>query len=492
MMPSEGGRAIDLFVSYAKKDAFDTASEVVVDLERRGLNCWVAPRDIPAGASWSGEIAKSIRRSQSFLLLLSECANASEEIEKEVNEAARQRKTLFVIRLADIEPSDGLGYHLNRVQWLDLFRNRESVFNEITARVMALRQVTAPLEPAVISVSPAATIAIAASSKSADAGSEDAAASTTPRHSRKSWTRALASLCAAVALIGAGWGLSFVMRDQGASKAVASAPATSVTSAAPAPSPPPASAPQPPVVQTAAARPAEPTIAEPRIGETKPLEQSANLSKPGVPAKVAEEKPITPEAKQADPPLSSKVVTPPAIDPPPALASARPTPETPAPAVTLPPVERPPVTLPSDLAQSLRSDMQRTACSSRPVENRWNAAEMSADVRRFAKALDDHPEIVQKLPPAQTELLRAMRRKGSLIEASLDLRDLLHAAPDKLCPPACSARETLKNGVCVAKPVASAEEPRPRPAPSPRRSEGKAAGGGGRHCFSAGGTSFCE
>ena len=120
-------KTIDLFVSYATRDARELAEDIVADLELRGVTCWIAPRDIPAGArSWAAEIVASIRNCGSFLLLLSSGANASEEIEKEIDEAARQHKTLFAIRVEDIEPSAGLGYHLNCVQWRDLFRNRNS------------------------------------------------------------------------------------------------------------------------------------------------------------------------------------------------------------------------------------------------------------------------------------------------------------------------------------------------------------------------------
>jgi hypothetical protein len=167
---SSGGRparasGCDLFVSYATSDAREIAENVVVDLERRGLRCWIAPRDIPAGTrSWAAEIVRSIRDSDNFLLLLSEAANASEEIEKELSEAARHRKTVFVIRVSDIEPSDGLGYHLNRVQWRDLFRNREDVLNEIAGRVLALREAKGqaaklPPEPA-LSSSPGEAVAL--------------------------------------------------------------------------------------------------------------------------------------------------------------------------------------------------------------------------------------------------------------------------------------------------------------------------------------------
>ncbi|MGL4728264.1 MAG: toll/interleukin-1 receptor domain-containing protein, partial [Bosea sp. (in: a-proteobacteria)] len=158
----------DLFVSYATSDAREIAENVVVDMERRGLKCWIAPRNIPAGTkSWAAEIVRAIRDCDNFLLLLSEAANVSEEIEKELSEAARHRKTVFVIRISDIEPSDGLGYHLNRVQWRDLFRNREDVLNEISGRVLALKEAkaaqaglpyVAPVIAPVIASAPAAPV----------------------------------------------------------------------------------------------------------------------------------------------------------------------------------------------------------------------------------------------------------------------------------------------------------------------------------------------
>ncbi len=151
-------RRIDLFVSYATRDAQVVAEDLVNDLEALGVTCWIAPRDIPTGTrSWAAEIVTAIRNAGNFLILLTAGANASEEIEKEIDEAARQRKTLFAIRVEDIEPNPGLGYHLNRVQWRDLFRNREVVLKEIAARVIALRAVDeVPVAPAATVTTPVA------------------------------------------------------------------------------------------------------------------------------------------------------------------------------------------------------------------------------------------------------------------------------------------------------------------------------------------------
>ncbi len=78
------------------------------DLEQRGVHCWIAPRDIPQAAIWPVEIQKAISLGSIFLLVLSPGANESAEIIKEVNEAARHRKPLYVARTQDIQRLMGL------------------------------------------------------------------------------------------------------------------------------------------------------------------------------------------------------------------------------------------------------------------------------------------------------------------------------------------------------------------------------------------------
>src|SRR5215469_8133834 len=60
----------DVFVSYASQDA--AAAEVIVAaLEARGLKCFIAPRDIPAGMEWATAIIDAIFETKLFLLLFS-------------------------------------------------------------------------------------------------------------------------------------------------------------------------------------------------------------------------------------------------------------------------------------------------------------------------------------------------------------------------------------------------------------------------------------
>lgn len=110
----------DIFVSHSSVDV-RIAREICSSLEDLGLACWIAPRDIVPGQSWSGAIVKAIQQSRALVVVLSEPANASVEVLREVELAARGRKTVIGVRIDDIQPSPDLAYFVSSVQWVDAF-----------------------------------------------------------------------------------------------------------------------------------------------------------------------------------------------------------------------------------------------------------------------------------------------------------------------------------------------------------------------------------
>jgi hypothetical protein len=61
--PSEAVQAatasIEVFVSYASQDVA-VADAVVTAMERQGLKCWIAPRDVTPGEFYAGAIVHAI------------------------------------------------------------------------------------------------------------------------------------------------------------------------------------------------------------------------------------------------------------------------------------------------------------------------------------------------------------------------------------------------------------------------------------------------
>jgi hypothetical protein len=67
--------AHDIVISHSSKDK-KIADAACVCLEPRGIRCWVAPRDIVAGADWSASISDA----KAMVLILSSHSNVSKQV----------------------------------------------------------------------------------------------------------------------------------------------------------------------------------------------------------------------------------------------------------------------------------------------------------------------------------------------------------------------------------------------------------------------------
>ena len=102
---------------YSWKKEFLSAIQVKITLLQRLFamhwrRCWIAPRDIPYGSAWAGEISKAISNSSAFLFLSSEKSNASEQVSREIQLAIENGLTIIPIMLDDSEYSDANKYYL--------------------------------------------------------------------------------------------------------------------------------------------------------------------------------------------------------------------------------------------------------------------------------------------------------------------------------------------------------------------------------------------
>jgi hypothetical protein len=110
----------DVFISHSSLDR-DAAYALCESLEAAQVPCWIAPRDIPAGSDWQGEIMEAISGTKMMLVLFSQNGNASANVSKEVTAAADARVPIIPVRLDDTPPSATLRYHLSGVHWLDAY-----------------------------------------------------------------------------------------------------------------------------------------------------------------------------------------------------------------------------------------------------------------------------------------------------------------------------------------------------------------------------------
>ena len=86
--------AKDVFVSYASQDKA-VADAVVAALERAGLRCWIAPRDVTPGAHYADEIISAITGARALILVLSDSALTSKHVGKEVERASSKGRPII-------------------------------------------------------------------------------------------------------------------------------------------------------------------------------------------------------------------------------------------------------------------------------------------------------------------------------------------------------------------------------------------------------------
>ena len=116
-----------VFISYSTKD-WTTAHRIRGRIEKNGVPCWMAPRDIPAGTNYAYIIEQAIARCGIFLVLLSESSAQSVWVHKEIlfAQGRLQQKNRFhaawLSKPFDLEKTgSGMGFALD---WKALLKVR--------------------------------------------------------------------------------------------------------------------------------------------------------------------------------------------------------------------------------------------------------------------------------------------------------------------------------------------------------------------------------
>lgn len=143
----------DVFISYSTKDM--PQAETVRDiLEKNGIPCWMAPRDIPGGSNYAKEIPQAIRSCQVFLLILSENAQASNWVVKELDNAVNCCKIIIPLMLEDCPLNDEFNFLLTGAQRYAAYRKSAEVLSTLVERIKAVTGAKVePKEEAVPAVS---------------------------------------------------------------------------------------------------------------------------------------------------------------------------------------------------------------------------------------------------------------------------------------------------------------------------------------------------
>ena len=109
---------MQIFISHSSADA-EAAANICETLERHGSKCFIAPRDIRSGREYAEELLDGIDLSSAMILLMSENANHSPHVLREVERAVSKGIPILVYKLEDVTLTKSMEYFLMTHQWIN-------------------------------------------------------------------------------------------------------------------------------------------------------------------------------------------------------------------------------------------------------------------------------------------------------------------------------------------------------------------------------------
>jgi hypothetical protein len=110
-----------VFISHSSADA-DAAWQICDYLEGQGVPCWIAPRDVTPGQEYAAEIIEGLLECPVLVLVLSENANSSIYVKREVERAVSAGKLVFPVRIREVAPSRSLELFVASSHWIDAWQ----------------------------------------------------------------------------------------------------------------------------------------------------------------------------------------------------------------------------------------------------------------------------------------------------------------------------------------------------------------------------------
>lgn len=126
-----------IFISYNSHNKTEAESMRFM-LKNCSLDTWMAPYDIPVGSKYAAEITKALRNSYCFLLLLSEYAQSSEYVGKELERAVYYKVPIVAMQLDNVILNDEFEYYLSNQQIVKV-KKIDSNADEFKSIIEAIR-----------------------------------------------------------------------------------------------------------------------------------------------------------------------------------------------------------------------------------------------------------------------------------------------------------------------------------------------------------------
>lgn len=130
-----------VFISY-KKEEGDISLKVKEYLEANGITCWRAPESIKSGSVYADDIADAIAACDAFVLCLSDRAQRSKWIKREIEAADSGDKLIIPFCLDDSynHLEKGLGLYIRPLQIIQADKDFDQALEDLLNRIRALKK----------------------------------------------------------------------------------------------------------------------------------------------------------------------------------------------------------------------------------------------------------------------------------------------------------------------------------------------------------------
>ena len=120
----------EVFISYTSSEK-QNADQVKEVIEANGYSCWMAPESIPGGSSYADEIEAAIRDCKVMVVVLSEKAQDSIWIPKEISRALDNRKIVVPFHIDQSDLRDSFRFYLTDAQRIETYNRLMEAYAQL-------------------------------------------------------------------------------------------------------------------------------------------------------------------------------------------------------------------------------------------------------------------------------------------------------------------------------------------------------------------------
>lgn len=126
-----------VFISYSSYDK-KIANNVCNFLESHNVKCFILPRDAEQGTEIGNQIKDALKKTELVLLIFSKHSNKSLRVQKQMELAFNQYKTILRFEIDGSDPTGPMEYYLMNNQWVGGHPNPEKHFNKLLKEISKL------------------------------------------------------------------------------------------------------------------------------------------------------------------------------------------------------------------------------------------------------------------------------------------------------------------------------------------------------------------